>query len=173
MESPATQPAPATCPNCLYVTIAPVPRICSECGCTVLRSIPDLDDFPLSWTKRVLWLGWPLVGWTIGLILGALGPFSSFALGLVIFCGLAAPLNSFLVLVPNVRRPTSFILGEPPERAQRRHRRTMILTIGLGLAVPSLIVVTFLMRISGGLRLTRAAIPRASSRVAPPTTPPQ
>ncbi|MCX5690348.1 MAG: hypothetical protein NTV94_11295 [Planctomycetota bacterium] len=170
MESSVPPTPVATCSNCLYPSAVPVPFICSECGAKVVRPYPDLDDFPLSWTKRLIWLGWPLAGWTIGWILAELRQFGSLAEGLLILSCLAAPFNSFLVLVPIFKRPPRFILDEPPDRARRRHRLTMILTLGLSIAVPLLIAGSCWLKISKDLQRIRLFTPARPTPV-PATTP--
>ena len=141
MEAPAAPPPPTTsCPNCGYAVVAWLPAICSECGFEVVHRDPRWRDRPLSWTKRILFLGWPVIGLAAAVPLAdARGGLGTIASSIAILCFLAGFINPTVMLFPVSLRPPLFISNEPPERAARRCRLTVALTIALGLLIPVLV----------------------------------
>ena len=139
MTTPSPPPPTTRCPNCGTRVIAWLPASCPRYEFHVIHRDPLWRDRPLSWTKRILFLGWPVIGLAAAVpFADARGGLGTFASTIALLCLFAGFINPTIMLFPVSRRPPLFIAHEPPERAARRRRLTVALTIALGLLIPAL-----------------------------------
>ena len=95
----------------------------------------------MGWGSRLLIIGWPLIGFAIGLSFvymgGSIG--RSIAPVVTIIFFFCAFVNAPVMGIVASMLPPAFIDGEPPERTKRRQRITIVITLGLALLVPVLL----------------------------------
>ncbi len=138
---PTSLPPPTTrCPNCGTPVVAWLPASCSRCGFHVVHRDPRWQDRPLGFAKRLLMIGWPLIGFAAAFRFSSqTGFIGTAAVTLQILCFFAGFINPPLMAIKTNQRPPTFILNEPPEQTARRKKLTTILAILLAALIPLLL----------------------------------